>query len=73
MKFLAKLQSLPERTRKIILWAAVIIIGLGSLYLLVRNFQQRLKNFEMEEFKEELNIPSLEKELKSLPKLNEKE
>lgn len=73
MKFLAKLQSLPERTRKIILWTVVIIIGLGSLYLLVRNFQQRLKNFEMEEFKEELNIPSLEKELKSLPKLNEKE
>ena len=72
MKFLTKLQSSPERTRKIILWTVVILIGLVLLILFIRNFQQRLEKFEMEEFKEELNLPHLEEELKNLPKLNEK-
>jgi polyferredoxin len=69
MNILKKLQSLPERTRKIILWITVIIISLGLLSWWVKNFQQKLKSFKTREFKKELKIPSLEKELKNLPKL----
>lgn len=60
MDFLEKIQSLPEKKRKIILWLTVIIVSLALLTLWVRNFQQRIKSFEIEEFKTELKLPKLE-------------
>jgi len=69
MEFLRKIQSLPESTRKIILWGIVIIIGLGLLALWIKNFQQKIKSFQTEELKEELKLPSLQEELKGIPKI----
>ena len=69
MSILHKLQNLSEQKRKIILWLVLIIVGLGLLSLWVKNFQEKLKSFEMEEFKEELELPLLEEELKKLPKI----
>ncbi len=69
MNFLHKLQNLPEQKRKIILWLVLIIVGLGLLSLWVKNFQGKLKSFEVEEFKEELELPLLGEELKKLPKI----
>jgi uncharacterized protein HemX len=69
MNFLEKLQSLPEKTRKIILWLIVIVIGLGLLVWWIKNFQERLKTFKMEEVKKELNLPPFEEKLKELPKI----
>lgn len=69
MNFLHKLQNLPEQKRRIILWLVLIIVGLGLLNWWVKNFQGKLKSFEMEEFKKELELPSLEEELKNLPEL----
>lgn len=72
MNFLKKIRNLPESRRKIILWAIVIIIGLSLLSWWVRNYQEKIKSFEMEEFKKELKLPSFE-EIKILPEINEKE
>jgi len=73
MNVLGKLQSLPEKTRKIILLVIIIIIGLVLLTFWIRNFQERLKSLKTEEFQKELNIPSFEEELKKLPKFNGEE
>jgi len=60
---------LSESTRKIILWLVMIIIGLGLFTFYIKSIQKRLKSFESERFKEELQLPSFEKELESLPKI----
>ncbi len=67
MEFLKRIQRLPESKKKIILWIAIIIIGFGLLNFWAKNLQQKLKSFKMEEWKKELNLPSL-KELKEIPK-----
>jgi len=66
---MAKIQDLPESTRKIILWVIIIIIGLILISLYIRNVQGKIKGFNLEEFKKELNLPSLEKGLNNLPKI----
>ena len=66
---LQKLQNQPEYIRKIILWSVVVVIGFSLLIWWSKRFQQRIKSFEGEEFQKELKIPSFNKELKELPKL----
>ena len=69
MSFLKKLQEQPRYIRKIILWAIVIIIGIIFLAVWVRNSQARLRNFQLEGFKEQLKLPSLEGSQLGLPKI----
>jgi len=70
MKDLIKIvRDLPESERKIIFWAVIVIIGLGLFIFYIQNVQKRIKSFEIEKFKEELNLPSLEEEIKGLPKV----
>jgi len=69
MGLLEKVQNLPEGKRKIILWTVVTITALFLGFFWFNNFQKRIKSFKIEKLKEEINIPSLEKELKNLPKL----
>jgi len=76
MSFLKKLQNLPEKKRRIILWTAVIIIGLFLSFFLFKNFQKKLEDFKLEEFKKELNLEKLnipEIEIPSIDYENEKE
>ena len=67
MNFFQKLQNRPERERKIILWATVAISGVILVSFLFDNFKKRLEDFKTEEFKEDLEIPSLEEEFENLP------
>jgi len=67
MNFLQKLQNRSEKERKIILWATIAIIGVVSLGFLFDNFKKKLEEFKTEEFKEDLEIPSLEEEFENLP------
>lgn len=60
MKFLEKLQQLPQKTRKIILWSVIIVLGIGLLIWWINNFQKRLADFQTEQFIEELNLPKVE-------------
>ena len=46
--FLEKIQKLPERTKKIILWTTVIIIGLFLFTWWVKNLEERIKTFQKE-------------------------
>jgi type III secretory pathway component EscR len=63
MKFLEKLQNLPEGKRKIILWSVAIILSLFLLSFYIKNSQQKLRNFHLEEIK----LPSFQEEFKTLP------
>jgi hypothetical protein len=66
MNFFKKLQDLPESKRKIIFWSIIVSLGAGLLIWYVKNFQKRLEGFKVEEFKEELNLPSFGEGLKGL-------
>jgi len=66
---MTKIQNLPESTRKIILWSVIIIIGLSLFAFYIKNVQKKLKSFEVEEFKKELQLPSFGEELKRLQKI----
>ena len=73
MKPLEKIQGLPQKTRKIILWAVLAVAAIILLYFLLTNFQNKLKNLKTENFQKELNLPELEMpELNLLPVINEK-
>lgn len=60
MSFLAKVQQLPEKKRKIILWSAVIILAIALLFWWAKNLQQRVGSFQGEKFIEELELPEIE-------------
>jgi len=68
VNFLERIQNLPEEKRKIIFWLIVIIIGISVLAWWAKNLETRIKSFKSEKIKEELQLPKLEEELKSLPK-----
>ena len=63
MKPLERIQGLPEKKRKIILWAVLVALSVILLYFLLTNFQEKLKNLNTPEFPEpeipELNLPSI--------------
>ncbi|PIU16611.1 hypothetical protein COT20_00030 [bacterium (Candidatus Gribaldobacteria) CG08_land_8_20_14_0_20_39_15] len=63
-----KIQGLPEYKRKIILWSAIVILGLGLISLYIKNVQEKLRSFEAEKLKEGLQLPSFEEIFKELPK-----
>ena len=68
MEFFKKIQNLPEEKRKVIFWLAVIIIGISLFLGWVKSLEMKIKSFRTEKIKEELQLPKLEEELKSLPK-----
>ena len=68
MNFLNKIQNLPEGKRKTIFWLIIIIVGISLLIWWAKNLEMRIKSFKSEKIKEELQLPKLEEELKSLPK-----
>lgn len=69
MKFIERIQNLPEEKRKVIFWLAVIIIGISLFLGWVKSLEMKIKSFRTEKIKEELKIPRLEEELKGLQKL----
>ncbi len=68
MKFLEKIQQLPEKKRKIILWSIVIVLAVSLLFWWFNSFQKRIKGFQKEEFIEELNLPEIE--MPQMPEIN---
>jgi len=68
MNFLNKIQNLPEEKRRTIFWLIIIIVGISLLIWWAKNLEMRIKSFKSEKIKEELQLPKLEEELKSMPK-----
>lgn len=66
---LKKVQNLPEVTRKIILWAIMVIMGVGLFTFFVKNIQKRFESIEGKKIKEEFQLPKLEEELKKMPEI----
>jgi len=54
MGFLEKIRNLPETRRKIILWIIVVMVGGILGYIWLDDLQEKIKNFEIEKFQEEL-------------------
>lgn len=67
MSFLNKLQALPEKKKKIILWSIMIIMAIFFLWLYIQNVQERMKHIEGKGLREALQVHELEEELKNLP------
>lgn len=66
MKILDKVQGLPDKRKKIIVWVVLIITAVFLFKLYVQNMQEKMKNIEGEKIKQELQIPKLQEELKGL-------
>jgi len=68
MRFLEKIQRLPEKKRKVILWSIVTVLAVSLLFWWLNSFQNRVKGFQKEEFIEELNLPEIE--IPQMPEIN---
>lgn len=51
MNVLEKIQSLPERKRKIILWLIMVIVGGILVFFYIKNVQRKLESFREKELK----------------------
>jgi len=69
MKFIEKIQNLPEEKRKIIFWLMVATIGISLIIWWAKNLEMRIKSFKSEELKEELKLPFLEEKLEGMPEI----
>jgi len=71
VKFLEKIRNLPEQTRKVILWATVIVLALIMLFFWVRSIPQRLGSFQAGQFFQQLGLPKIAiPQMPELPNLN---
>ncbi len=70
--FLDKLQNLPEKTKKVILWIAVIIIGLSLFIWWTKNLQEKIKTFQEEPFLlEELGGAEIKERIEGLENITD--
>lgn len=70
MKILNKLQALPEKEKKIILWSIVIIMVVILFIFYIQNIKKKLEGIRGEDIEQELQIPKLREQLKDLWKFN---
>ena len=71
MKFLVKIQLWPEKTRKIILWMVLIVLGLVMLVWWVGHVSQKINDFQPGQFIEQLDLPEIT--VPKIPDLPEEE
>ncbi|MBU0547114.1 MAG: hypothetical protein ABH876_00960 [Patescibacteria group bacterium] len=69
MKNFKSIQDLPEQKRKIILWTIMVLTGLSLLIIYIKGAREKIENLEIEKFKEEIQLQSLEEELGNLLKI----
>ena len=63
MGFLEKIQNLPEEKRRIIFWAALIIIGLAVIGLFAKRIQKSADNFNMVDINRDFQVDVLREEM----------
>lgn len=66
---LFKIRGLPERERKIIFWAVIIVLALALSSFYIKNVQKKVADVGLEKTKEELQIDSLEEIFEKIPKI----
>ena len=67
MKALNRLQGLPPKQKKIILWVAMATIALFLFLIYVQKIKKILKYNKVEDIKEELQIEKLKEDLQNIP------
>ena len=67
MALLEKIQKQPESTRKIILWIAVIIIGLALFLFWLYITKVQIKNFQKGKFFENIGMPDFNQSMQNIP------
>ena len=67
MNFLQKLQSLPERQKKIIVWGATILLGIGLLAGWIPRMSERLRIQEGSGLGEQFRFQELREQLENIP------
>jgi len=60
MNILQKIQNQPEKNKKIILWATLIVLGLILAFFLVKNAREKIREFEAEKAIGDLDFSKLE-------------
>ena len=63
MEDLKDIQKWPEKKRKIVLWAAVVLLAIVLLALWLPGFQERLKNFKGQE----IDLPDFQGRSENMP------
>jgi len=63
MKFLKKIQNLPNNQKKIILWVIVAILAVVLCIIWLKTTQKRIKEFTKDRATEDLTFPDFNKEL----------
>lgn len=56
---LSKLQNLPERKRKLIVWVVTIIVGIGVLSWWIPNLQEKLRDMKGQDIQEVFSFPEV--------------
>ena len=59
MKNLERIQNLPKKEKKKILWTMVIIIGIVLMFFWVRIFRENIESFNDENLLGETNFPNI--------------
>ena len=65
---LKKIQNLPEKIKKIILWAALAVAGIILFFFFLNNLQNRLNNLTAENLQKGLKFPEIEIPELEMPK-----
>ena len=75
MDFLKKLQKQPDNVKKIILWLAVIFIGIVLAFFWIKGISKKMKELESREFIKDIDIsfPKIEIPEIKIPDLSEEE
>ena len=60
MDFFKKLQNYPENAKKIILWVAVVVIGLALSVVYIFYVQRKMVDFQEKGFMEGAGLPAID-------------
>ena len=69
MNLLKKIRQQPEGTRKIILWAIVVIVSAILIIFWAFNLKQKIITFQKEDFLKKINLSEFQEKIKGLPEL----
>jgi len=68
-EFIKKLRGLPERNKKLIVWGGAVLTGILLLIWWIPRVGNDIRDLQETDFREELAIPELEKELRGIPEI----
>jgi len=69
MSFLKKIQEQPRHIRKIIFWVIVVFLGIIFFIIWFYSTKERLEEAKEKKLFEQLKLPKIEEQLKTIPKV----